>query len=136
MFFTPVMRRTAYTPHLPPHLRGVDQQLERWLGEAMLAPAKANVGAAAAATVTQDEKSYSLSFDVPGVSKEQLSIGIEGSVVRIESLADAPRSYRVAYELPQDIDAASSEAKLEHGVLTLKLGKLVPASKVTQLNIV
>ena len=138
MFFTPVMRRTAYTPNLPPHLRGVDQQLERWLGEAMLVPAKANVGAAAAATatVTQDEKSYSLSFDVPGVSKEQLSIGIEGSVVRIESLADAPRSYKVAYELPQDIDAASSEAKLEHGVLTLKLGKLVPASKVTQLNIV
>ena len=131
MFFTPAMRRAAYVPHL----RGVDQQLERWLGEALQAPAKANAKASPAA-VTQDEKSYTLSFDVPGVSKEQLNIGIEGNVVRIESLKDAARSYQLAYELPQDIDAATSEAKLELGVLTLKLGKLVPASKVTQLNIV
>ncbi len=131
MFFTPVMRRAAYVPHL----RGVDQQLERWLGEALQTPVKSSVKACAAA-VTQDEKSYTLSFDVPGVSKEQLNIGIEGNVVRIESLKDAPRSYQLAYELPQDIDAATSEAKLELGVLTLKLGKLTPASKVTQLNIV
>ncbi len=130
MFFTPVMRRATYAPHL----RGVDQQLERWLGEALQTPAKANAKACAA-TVTQDEKSYTLSFDVPGVSKEQLNIGIEGNVIRIESLKDAPRSYQLAYELPQDIDAATSEAKLELGVLTLKLGKLVPASKVTTLNI-
>jgi HSP20 family molecular chaperone IbpA len=131
MFFTPVMRRAAYAPNL----RGVDRQLERWLGEALVGPAKASARATSA-TVTQDEKSYTLSFDVPGISKEQLSIGIEGNVVRIESLKDAPRSYQLAYELPQDIDAASSEAKLEFGVLTLKLSKLVAASKVTQLNIV
>ncbi len=131
MFFTPVMRRAAYVPHL----RGVDQQLERWLGEALQTPAKANAKASAA-SVTQDDKSYTLSFDVPGVSKGQLNIGIEGNVVRIESLKDAARSYQLAYELPQDIDAASSEAKLEFGVLTLKLGKLVAASKVTTLNIV
>ena len=130
MFFTPVMRRATYAPQL----RGVDQQLERWLGEALQAPVKTTAKAAAAA-LSQDEKSYTLSFDVPGVSKEQLSIGIEANVVRIESLKDAPRSYQLAYELPQDIDAATSEAKLELGVLTLKLGKLVPASKVTQLNI-
>ena len=129
MFFTPVMRRAAYVPHL----RGVDQQLERWLGETLQTPVKAKASAAA---VTQDDKSYTLSFDVPGVAKDQLNIGIEGNVVRIESLKDAPRSYQLAYELPQDIDAASSEAKLELGVLTLKLGKLVPASKVTTLTIV
>jgi HSP20 family molecular chaperone IbpA len=123
------MRRAAFGPNL----RGVDHQLERWLGDALSTPT-AN-GPASGAAVTQDEKSYTVSFDMPGVAKTQLSIGIEGKVVRIESLPDAPRAYKLAYELPQDIDVASSEAKLENGVLTLKLGKLVPPSKRTQLNI-
>jgi HSP20 family protein len=85
--------------------------------------------------ITQDEQSYSLQFDVPGLAKEQLSIGIEGSVVRIESLPDAPRSVKAAYELPQDIDVSASDAKLEHGVLTLKLAKKAPASNVSNLAI-
>lgn len=85
--------------------------------------------------VEQDEQSYTLSFDVPGVSREQLNIGIEGSIVRIVTKEGAPRQYQQTYELPQDIDVATSQAKLENGVLTLKLAKLVPASKVTELAI-
>jgi HSP20 family protein len=34
-----------------------------------------------------------------------------------------------------ELDAAASEAKLENGVLTLRLVKLVPASKAVALNI-
>ena len=56
-------------------------------------------------------------------------------MVRIESKAEAKRQIKAAYELPQDIDVAASEAKLENGVLTLKLGKLVPVSNVAQLAI-
>lgn len=129
MFFTPVIRRSAYVPRL----RGVDAQLERWLDEALRAPSAKTC--AAPSTVTQDDKAYTVAFDVPGVSKAQLSIGIEGNVVRIESLPDAPRAYKLAYQLPEDIDVSASEAKLDNGVLSLKLGKLVPAAKVTQLNI-
>ncbi len=88
-----------------------------------------------ATSVSQDEQSVTLSFDVPGIAKDQLVIGIEGSVVRIETKADAARQYKAAYELPQDIDTATSEAKLEHGVLTLKLGKKVPVSNVSTLTI-
>ena len=40
-----------------------------------------------------------------------------------------------AEELPQDIDVASSEARLENGVLTLKLVKVVPATRVAELTI-
>nr|WP_315426021.1 Hsp20/alpha crystallin family protein [uncultured Albidiferax sp.] len=85
--------------------------------------------------ISQDEQAYSLQFDVPGIAKEQLSIGIEGNVVRIESQADAPRSYKAAYELPLDIDVSASDAKLENGVLTLKLAKKVPVSNVANLTI-
>lgn len=85
--------------------------------------------------ITQDEHAYSLQFDVPGIAKEQLSIGIEGSVVRIESQPDAPRTYKAAYELPQDIDVSASDARLENGVLTLKLAKKAPVSNVSNLTI-
>ncbi len=129
MFFTPVIRRSSYVPRL----RGLDAPLERWLDEALRAP---SAGACVPhSVVTQDDKAYTVAFDVPGVSKAQLSIGIEGNVVRIESLPDAPRAYKLAYQLPEDIDVSASEAKLENGVLSLKLGKLVPAAKVTQLAI-
>ena len=72
---------------------------------------------------------------MPGIAKEQLTVGIEGAVVRIDSLAEAPRQFKAAYELPQDIDAAASSARLENGVLTLTLHKLAPQSKTTALVI-
>jgi HSP20 family protein len=85
--------------------------------------------------IAQDETAYTFSFDVPGISREHLTIGIEGNVVRLESTQQAKRQYIASYELPQDIDVSASEAKLENGVLTLKLAKLVPVNKVTQLPI-
>ena len=88
-----------------------------------------------AASVEQDEKSYTLAFDVPGVSREQLIVGIEGNVVRLSSAEGSPRQYRFACELPQDIDATQSAAKLENGVLTLTLAKVVPVNRVTELTI-
>jgi HSP20 family molecular chaperone IbpA len=84
---------------------------------------------------TQDETQFTLRLDVPGVSREQLRIAIEGAVVRIESKEDAPRSYRSAYEFPQEIDSASSTAKLENGVLTLTLVKKIPLSHAAELAI-
>ena len=103
--------------------------LERFLNQSQAATRQT------AGAVKQDETSYTLSFDVPGIAKEHLSIGLEGSIVRIETKEGAPRQYRQAYELPQDIDATTSEAQLENGVLTLRLVKQVPVSRVTQLNI-
>ena len=84
---------------------------------------------------TQDEATFTLSLDVPGVSREQLAITIDGALVRVHSKDTAPRSYRVAYELPQEIDAASSRAKLENGVLNLKLAKKAPVRTDCELVI-
>ncbi len=114
-------RRHVYAPGA--------RSLERFLEETQSASRTKSCA------IQQDEKSYTLTFDVPGIAKDQLNIGIEGSVVRIETKEGAPRHYKQAYELPQDIDVAGSEAKLENGVLTLKLGKQVPVSRVTQLTV-
>ena len=83
----------------------------------------------------QDETSFTLKFDVPGISKDQLIIGIEGSTVRVNSREGASRKYQFALELPQEIDLSTSDAKLADGVLTLKLGKQVPVSRVSELTI-
>jgi HSP20 family molecular chaperone IbpA len=123
MLFTPVIRRSAFVPTM--------RSLDRFFDAALQAPTVQS----GSCRIEQDDKSYTLSFDVPGVSREQLSIGIEANVVRLETLPEAARQYKAAYELPQDIDAAQSVAKLENGVLTLKLAKVQPESKVTKLAI-
>jgi HSP20 family protein len=129
MFFTTnapaQLRRQAFNAALHPASRS----LERFLDDTLAASRQR------ASNFEQDETSFTLSFDVPGVTREQLSIGIEGSIVRIESKEGAPRQYKSAYELPQEIDTSSSQAKLENGVLTLKLIKVVPVSKVSELVI-
>lgn len=123
MIFAPALRnRTFVAP------RHFDRGFERFVNDAF-------VGAHRAPDVQEEERSWTLSLDVPGISREQLNIGIEGALVRIETVAEAARTFKAAYRLPQDIDASASEARLEHGVLTLKLGKLAPESKTVQLAI-
>ena len=116
-----ISRRQLYSP--------AGRSLERFLDEAVVATRQKSTA------IEQDETSFTLSFDVPGIAREQLSIGIEGSIVRIETKEGATRQYKSAYELPQDIDVSASVAKLENGVLTLKLVKVVPLNKVAELLI-
>lgn len=130
MLFVPVIRRSSVGSAFGPSLRALD----RFFQDAAPASAASSATAAAAAATT-DEQALELSFDVPGVTREQLSIGIEGNVIRIETLPEAKRQYKAAYELPQDIDAGKSEARLENGVLTLKLAKVLPQSKAVRLTV-
>mgnify|MGYP003490902032 CR=1 FL=1 len=122
MLFAPVIRRTS-----TPSLRSADLAFERFFNGSLQAPAAKNY------SFEQNDTSFTLQLDVPGIGKEQLAVDIEGAVVRISSLADAPRQFKAAYELPQDIDTSASDAELENGVLTLKLVKEVPVSNATEL---
>lgn len=123
MFFAPAVRTTRFVP------RAFDRSFERFVNDTFPG------GPQRSLNVEQDDKAWTLSLDVPGLSRDDLSIGIEGAVVRIETKADAKRPFKAAYELPQAIDVAASEARLENGVLTLKLGKVVPVSQVQPLAI-
>lgn len=123
MFATshPVLRRNVYAP--------AGRALERLIGDAMAE------GRNASPQYKQDDTAFHLTLDMPGVSREQLAITIEDAVVRIQSREGAPRHYRAAYELPADIDATQSEAKLENGVLTLKLFKKVPVNSAIEIAV-
>ncbi|MDP3821763.1 MAG: Hsp20 family protein [Burkholderiales bacterium] len=85
--------------------------------------------------VKQDDKAWTVTLDLPGIAREELSINIEGAIVRIETTAEAKRQFKAAYELPQDIDAANTGAKLENGVLTLTLAKQVPVSTARTIEV-
>jgi len=106
------------------------RSLDRFLSETLAATARDP-----RTQFKAEDKHWELSVDVPGVTREQLAIAIEGAVVKIETVPDAPRQYRKVYEFAQDIDPAASSARLENGVLTLTLVKLVPASKAVRLAI-
>lgn len=110
-----------------------NRTVEKLLNEAF-APSPA-AGLARSARIEDIDAAYTLQLDVPGLAKEHLEIGIEGDVVRVSSKADAARSVKAAWRFPLEIDAASSTAKLENGVLTLSLGKKIPVSNVAQLAI-
>lgn len=122
MFFAPTIRTARFVP------RAYDRAFERFASEAF-------AGTGRSPLVEQDDTSWTLSLDVPGLAREDLVINIEGPVVRIDSKAEAKRQFKAAYELPLDIDVTASDAKLENGVLTLKLGKRVPVSQAAQLQI-
>lgn len=74
--------------------------------------------------VQEDDASWTLCIDVPGVTREQLRVDVVGNTVTVETTAEAARRLSAAYELPNDIDVDKSEARLENGVLTLKLAKV------------
>lgn len=125
MLFAPVLTS--------PSLRSFDRSLERFLNQtAHAVPATSGVKGH---TFEQTDQHYTLSLDIPGVSREQLRLAIEGAVVRLETVTDAPRTVKAAYEFSQELDVANSSAKLENGVLTLTLAKKQPESRSTQLTI-
>lgn len=126
MIFAPTLRhaRLVSAP------RASDAALQRFLlSAAQASPARAPV------QVQDDERATTLQLDVPGLAREQIDISIEEATVRLQSVEGAPRQLQRAWELPHEIDAANSSAKLENGVLTLVLGKLAPQSKAVTLAV-
>ena len=112
MFFAPALRTRAFVP-----ARSSDRSFERFLNDSFFNPAYGGL------KVEQNDDAWTLSLDMPGVSREQLTIDVDGAVVRVQTAKEAARQYQAAYELPAEIDAEATSAKLENGVLTLTLGK-------------
>lgn len=130
--------------------RVVDDSFDRFFRQAVAA----DTARTPALDVSETDSAYLVAFDVPGVTREQLKVTVEGRRVSIETVdvaqpepvadaaaeapqADAaPRSlyrerstarYARTVSLPAEVDEAASQAKVENGVLTLTLAKKVKA---------
>ena len=89
--------------------------------------------------VTEQNGTYFVKAEIPGVAKENIQVSIEGNQVTIgaevkrekdvkdgERLLRSERYYGSVYRaftLPVEVDEAASSAKYENGVLELKLAK-------------
>ncbi len=100
--------------------------------------------------VSENDKSYTVRAEIPGVKKEDIAVNIDDNQVSIsaevkeekekkngEKLVHKERYYGNVYRsftLPQDVDEKGAQAHYEQGVLELTLPKK-PASKAKQLSI-
>ena len=94
--------------------------------------------------VTEDEKSYTVRAEIPGVKKEDINVAIDGNQVEIsaevtnekdikdgEKVLRSERYYGKvfrAFALGQDIDESATQAKYADGILELKLPKKASTS--------
>lgn len=99
----------------------------------------ADVARTPALDISEDDKAYSVTVDMPGVAKEAVKVRVEGRRVHIETAtveAAAPTdgsrvlyrerraaSYARSFSLPVEIDQTQSQARFDNGVLTLTLVK-------------
>ncbi|HEY1325394.1 MAG TPA: Hsp20/alpha crystallin family protein [Steroidobacteraceae bacterium] len=89
--------------------------------------------------VSENDKSYTVHAEIPGVTKDDIQVAVEGNQVTIaaevkrngevkegDRVLRTERYYGAAYRsftLPAELDESASEAKYENGVLELKLAK-------------
>lgn len=102
-------------------------------GDPLPAPAQIKVD------VKESDKGYVVHAEVPGVSKDDIHVAIDGNVVTLraevkqadsqtsdEKVLRSERYYGAvarSFQLASDIDQANARAKYENGVLTLTLPK-------------
>jgi len=89
--------------------------------------------------VKEDEKSYTVHADIPGVKKEDIQVDVDGNVVSLraetkqekeekkgEKVIYSERSYGMAsrsFTLPAEVDSKGAKAEYKDGVLNLTLPK-------------
>ena len=94
--------------------------------------------------VTEDDKSYTVRAEIPGVKKDDINVAVDDNQVEIsaevknenevregERVLRSERHYGKVYRafaLEQGIDETAIQAKYADGILELKLPKKAPAS--------
>lgn len=99
--------------------------------------------------LSETDTGYTVTVDLPGVTKDDVKVSVDGRQVTLEAQAQATQerkegertvhrerstvSYSRSFTLPVEVDDAASQAKLDNGVLTLTLAKKVApaASRIT-----
>jgi HSP20 family protein len=115
---------------------------DRVFGDRALADDRADYRVQPRMDVSEEENRYAVAIDIPGLSKEDISIKVENGTMKIEGERKeeragkyhlAERSYGRFYRsfaLPDDVDAEKIEAKVANGVLEITLPKTQKALPV------
>ena len=158
MFIVPVSRRAAV------RARHFDRLFDDAFGHIFSQPtADAAPVRRPAIDVAESDGAYVVTLDVPGVTREDVKVSIDGRTVSIvaEARAETPAadaaptnataqaaspservilrerafaSFARSFTLQSEIDQAASQAKLDNGVLTLTLVKRQAATAQLTVN--
>ena len=149
MFVYPVTRSAHLAAHRVATARQFGRAIERLFDDStdrLFGGAKAGSAARTPALdVAETDTTYVVTLDVPGVTRDQLKVTIEGRRLQVETpltgddaATAETASERVLYRerglpryertvvLPAEVDQATSQATVDNGVLTLTLAKKVP----------
>ncbi|MDB2673721.1 Hsp20/alpha crystallin family protein [Akkermansiaceae bacterium] len=116
------MNLTHYTPNRL--LGNLDEFLNQTLRSFGPAPATRAPGAYR----YEEKDSYRLRLDLPGFTREEVSLSLEKRELTVTAKSEREDSFlsdfERTYTLPEDIDPNGINAKLENGVLDLTFKKL------------
>ena len=83
---------------------------------------------------SEDEKTFCLSFDLPGMKREDASVELKDGVLTVAGKRESDRreggfsekcygSFRRSFTLPKSIDSEAVTAKFKDGVLDISVAK-------------
>jgi len=132
MFLVPVSRRSHEWSRL-------FDDIDRFFATPAGSPTAAATTVSPALDVTESAQAWTVKLDLPGVTKEDVKVAIDGNQVSVQAQArqESERaegerivyrertaaSYARRFTLPAEVDQSQSSARLDNGVLTLTLGK-------------
>jgi len=92
--------------------------------------------------VSEEQKSYEISAELPGVDEKDVSVSLQDHVLTVSGKKKSEReeekkdyvmserrygSFRRAFRVPDDVDEAKISAKFDKGVMTISLPKAATA---------
>ena len=162
MFIVPLSRQA--TRRATANVHGFDRLFDDAFDRLFAHPAASDSAPVRrpAIDVSESDSGYVVTLDVPGVTREDVKVSIDGRRVSIvaearateaapqpaaDGATEAPRStervilreravasFARSFTLQSEIDQAASQAKLDNGVLTLTLVKRSPTSTQIAVN--
>lgn len=89
---------------------------------------------------SEDDKGYELNFIVPGLTKNDVNIIIEEDLLKIsykkpEETEGFVGSFERSYSLPEEINDKKIEARVENGILNIKIPKMKKKSSQRTISI-
>ena len=81
-----------------------------------------NIRTRSKGTMKIDGDDFTMKFDVPGFSRKDFNITVEGSVLTIEGSTE-DRKFFKSYRIQEDWDVAKAEATVKNGVLNITFPK-------------
>jgi len=95
--------------------------------------------------ITENETSYGISLEVPGFSKEDISIDLNNDIITISSHIEKVNenyikkeftkdSFERSFYLPEDIDIDNIDATMENGILSISLNKIKDVEDTTKVK--